>query len=120
MPAQDSPYPFLVKSVERLHQEEITFPEFLTNLDVADLYLQHWAARLEKISLPPGLDSAPHLLKGIQEGVAMLWEASGELRAADTHEDPDRLDAALVLAQEGHELVLEVLRCSEQSLEELG
>ena len=120
MPAQDSPYPFLVQSVERLHQEQLTLAQFLTNLDVADMYLQHWAARLEKIPLPPGLDSASHLLNGIQQGVAMLWEASGELREADTHDDPERLDAALVLAQEGHELILEVLRCSEQSLEELG
>ena len=116
---KDSPYPFLVKSVRRLHDQQITFQQFLANLDISDSYLQHWAAGLEKLTLPNGLESAPHLLQGIQDGVEMLWEASGELREVDTHDEPQRLEAALLLAREGHELVLEVLRSTEQSLEEL-
>ena len=115
-----SPYPFLVKSVERLYNDEISVEQFLRNMDVSDRYLEHWAARLEELELPAGLRSAPHLLNGIQEGIRMLWEASAELREASTHDDPDRLDAALVVAREGHELALEVLRSSEQSPEELG
>jgi hypothetical protein len=115
----DSPYPFLVKNVEQLHSQQITFAQFLANLDFNDVYLRHWALALQNLQLPARLPSAPHLLEGIRQAVEMIWQCCGELRDPDTHDDEARLEAALELAREGHEVIREVLRVAEDTLDEL-
>lgn len=119
MATKDSPYPFLVKSVNGLHSERLTFVEFLRNLDTSDLYLKHWAESLQQFKVPVGLPDGSTLLKNLQGGVEMLWEASGALREPITHDDPARLDAALSLAKKGHEQILATLSATERTLSSL-
>ena len=119
MAKKDSPYPFLLKSVNGLHSERLTFVEFVRNLDTSDLYLKHWAESLQQLEIPRGLPHAASLLKSMQDGVEMLWEASGALRDPATHDDPAKLDGALILAKQAHEQILAALNATEQTLASL-
>ena len=116
----ETPYQFLCQLVERLHNRELDFDQFLHGLDASDEYLRGWASSLQELQPPPGLEAGPRIQSCAFEGVQLLWESSGDLRQAETHAHPELVEAALNKAQEGHELIQEIFRLTEESIDTLG
>lgn len=92
---------------------------FLSGLDIVDQYLEEWSVGIDSLQAPPNYLEGLQLQEASQQGLDLFAQALGELREYAESPDEGRLELALVCAQDGHELLTELLQVSQANLARL-
>lgn len=115
----NSPFHVACDLVERLTSGVLPLDAFLAHLDTFEGYLRRWYQALEEVPLPPEYEEGEHLLAASREALEMTYQSVELLREFGNSRRTEDAETALELAEEGHQLMAEVLGQTERNMDEL-
>jgi hypothetical protein len=118
-PFPNSPFNLANKFIAELEQGVISSEEFLRRMDLFEQSLEKWHEQLESISTSTDYPEGAGLLEDAKESVVATYEGVGILREFTESRDAEAAQEALELFKEASDLMIALIRETEQNMEEL-